>query len=45
MTELSQTATSFRNKWEQNRDLAFAETTREGSDIFNWIFEDMLWDS
>ena len=37
MTELSQTATSFRNKWEQNRDLAFAETTREGSDIFNWI--------
>lgn len=33
----SQTARSFRDKWEHNPDLAFAETLREGSDIFNWI--------
>jgi SAM-dependent methyltransferase len=32
-----QTARSFRDKWENNPDLAFAETLREGSDIFNWI--------
>jgi SAM-dependent methyltransferase len=32
-----QTFTSFRNKWEQNPNLAFSETLREGSDIFNWI--------
>lgn len=33
----NQTAKSFRDKWEQNKDLAFSETLREGSDIFNWI--------
>ncbi len=33
----AQTATSFRDKWEKNPDLAFSETSREGSDIFNWI--------
>lgn len=33
----AQTATSFRDKWEKNPDLAFLETSREGSDIFNWI--------
>jgi SAM-dependent methyltransferase len=32
-----QTAGSFRDKWLNNPDLAFAETSREGSDIFNWI--------
>jgi SAM-dependent methyltransferase len=32
-----QTAGSFRDKWVHNPDLAFAETSREGSDIFNWI--------
>lgn len=32
-----QTARSFRDKWENNPDLAFAETLREGSDIFRWI--------
>ena len=35
--EVDQTLTSFRDKWEQNRQLAFSETLREGSDIFNWI--------
>lgn len=33
----SQTFNSFRDKWEQNTQLAFSETSREGSDIFNWI--------
>jgi SAM-dependent methyltransferase len=33
----TQTVGSFRDKWENNPDLAFAETLREGSDIFNWI--------
>jgi SAM-dependent methyltransferase len=37
METLDQTLTSFRDKWEQNRDLAFTETLKEGSDIFNWI--------
>lgn len=37
MTEKSQTFRSFQDKWEQNVTLAFAETLREGSDIFNWI--------
>jgi len=32
-----QTLTSFRDKWEQNQLLAFSETLRVGSDIFNWI--------
>lgn len=32
-----QTATSFKDKWEQNQLLAFEETSRVGSDIFNWI--------
>jgi SAM-dependent methyltransferase len=34
-----QTLISFRDKWERNRNLAFSETLREGSDIFNWILE------
>jgi SAM-dependent methyltransferase len=28
---------SFKDKWANNPDLAFKETLREGSDIFNWI--------
>jgi 2-polyprenyl-3-methyl-5-hydroxy-6-metoxy-1,4-benzoquinol methylase len=32
-----QTAQSFRDKWHNNRQLAFDETLREGSDILNWI--------
>lgn len=37
MGEREQTFISFQDKWEQNRQLAFDETTKEGSDIFNWI--------
>jgi SAM-dependent methyltransferase len=36
---VSQTLRSFRDKWANRPDLAFAETMREGSDIFNWILE------
>jgi SAM-dependent methyltransferase len=36
-SDAQQTLTSFRDKWVHNPDLAFAETIREGSDIFNWI--------
>ena len=36
-TPSAQTVGSFRDKWERNPDLAFSETLREGSDIFNWI--------
>lgn len=34
---LAQTASSFRDKWEKNSQLAFSETLKEGSDIFQWI--------
>ena len=34
---MTNTADSFRDKWEKNTDLAFSETLREGSDIFSWI--------
>ncbi len=37
MEVLNQTLTSFRDKWEQNKKLAFSETLREGSDIHSWI--------
>ena len=37
MHKNDQTFVSFQEKWENNRDLAFSETLREGSDIFNWI--------
>ena len=37
MTESDQTLRSFRDKWTHNPALAFAETLREGSDIFEWI--------
>lgn len=36
-SQADQTAGSFRDKWVHNPDLAFADTSREGSDIFNWI--------
>lgn len=32
-----QTAKSFSEKWQNNRQLAFDETLRQGSDILNWI--------
>ncbi len=31
------TKDTFKEKWERNRQLAFEETLREGSDIFEWI--------
>lgn len=37
MNDPQQTSKSFREKWQNNPDLAFAETLREGSDIFRWI--------
>lgn len=37
MSESSQTFTSFQDKWQQNRKLAFDETLREGADIQSWI--------
>jgi SAM-dependent methyltransferase len=40
-TTMTQTNTrrSFRDKWVRNPGLAFAQTLREGSDIFNWILQ------
>lgn len=35
--DLKQTAKSFKDKWENNSKLAFNETLKEGSDIFDWI--------
>lgn len=37
MSIAHQTYTSFRDKWENNPDLAFAMTQREGSEIHQWI--------
>lgn len=37
--DVSQTVSSFRDKWQHNPSLALAETLREGSDIFNWIIQ------
>ena len=37
MGQAEQTFVSFRDKWENNTQLAFEETLREGSDIFEWI--------
>jgi SAM-dependent methyltransferase len=34
---MDNTANSFRDKWTNNRTLAFSETLREGSDIHDWI--------
>jgi len=34
---MSQTQQSFSDKWHKNRDLAFAETQREGSEMQSWI--------
>jgi SAM-dependent methyltransferase len=34
---MSQTEQSFSDKWHKNRDLAFSETQREGSDMHSWI--------
>jgi SAM-dependent methyltransferase len=37
MTREGQTATTFREKWTRNPDLAFRQTLDESSDIFRWI--------
>jgi SAM-dependent methyltransferase len=37
MIHKDQTYRSFLDKWEKNTQLAFSETLREGSDIFDWI--------
>lgn len=37
MSDREQTFTSFLDKWEHNKQLVFAETLKEGSDIFQWI--------
>ena len=37
MKQNEQTYVSFSDKWQQNKTLAFSETLREGSDVFNWI--------
>jgi SAM-dependent methyltransferase len=37
LTDKQQTAKSFSEKWHNNRDLAFANTLEEGSDIQRWI--------
>lgn len=34
---MTNTPQSFKDKWEKNTTLAFAETLREGSDFFQWI--------
>lgn len=34
---MSNTAKSFQDKWEKNQNLAFEETARPGTDIYNWI--------
>ena len=37
MSDIDQTIKSFRDKWTNNPNLAFTETLREGSEIFNWL--------
>jgi SAM-dependent methyltransferase len=37
MTREGQTATTFREKWTRNPDLAFRQTLDESSEIFRWI--------
>jgi len=39
MNERGRTATTFREKWTRNPDLAFRQTLDESSDIFRWILE------
>ncbi|HXD92258.1 MAG TPA: class I SAM-dependent methyltransferase [Bacteroidia bacterium] len=42
---MNNTEASFRDKWENNQDLAFSETLREGSDIQNWILNRNGWNT
>lgn len=41
---MNNTSRSFHDKWHRNRDLAFRETLREGSDLGNWILSRNGWD-
>lgn len=43
MEKNNNTETSFKDKWEQNQDLAFSETLREGSEVQNWILNRNGW--
>lgn len=45
MNNSNNTARSFKDKWENNRDLAFTETLREDSDIGSWILKRNGWGS
>jgi len=36
---MNNTIQSFKDKWEKNETLAFSETLRQGSTIFNWILK------
>jgi SAM-dependent methyltransferase len=45
MKTKTNTARSFSDKWHKNTDLVFAETLREGSDIFNWIVTRNGWEN
>lgn len=36
---MGKTVNTFKDKWEQNKTLAFEETIREGSEIFLWILQ------
>jgi SAM-dependent methyltransferase len=42
---MNNTENSFRDKWENNQDLAFLETLREGSEIQNWILNRNGWNT
>lgn len=42
---MNNTETSFRDKWENNKDLAFSETLRENSEIQNWILNRNGWNA
>ena len=37
MSDSTNTSKSFNDKWTKNADLAFEQTSAEGSNIFNWI--------
>lgn len=39
------TAKSFYDKWHKNKDLAFLNTLKEGSDIQNWVLERNGWNT
>ncbi|MBS1635479.1 MAG: class I SAM-dependent methyltransferase [Bacteroidetes bacterium] len=42
---MNNTKTSFKDKWENNQDLAFTETLRAGSEVQTWILNRNGWKS